>query len=157
NKERQMKAWLRVTLLVLTVVSTAAQAQSAPRAGKWEFTLQPQYTHGMSFNSGNGSGRQVDSALGFGFGVAYNLNKNFQLGGDFLGNKASYVGTIAPAAGNPATGSTTSQGTLSTSTIRFSGVWNMLDSDFTPLAMVGIGSTYVDTNIPSAPPTNSCW
>jgi opacity protein-like surface antigen len=33
----------------------------------------------------------------------------------------------------------------------------MLASDFTPFAMVGIGSTYVDTNIPTAPPVNSCW
>ena len=149
-----MKAWLRVTLLVLTVVSTAAQAQSASRAGKWEFTLQPQYVHGTSFDTGHGSGGQVDSALGFGFGVAYNLNRNFQLGGDFFWNQASYRATQSDAnTGAPLTGN----GTLSTSTIRFSGVWNMLDSDFTPLAMVGIGSTYVDTNIPSAPPTNSCW
>jgi opacity protein-like surface antigen len=152
---------MRITLPAILLTLLAAYAAGAvaqnspPRGGKWEFTLQPQYTHSMSFDTGHGSGGQVDSALGFGFGVAYNLNNHFQLGGDFFWNQASYVATIADA-NNPGT-TVTAQGTLSTSTIRFSGVWNMLASDFTPFAMVGIGSTYVDTNIPTAPPVNSCW
>jgi opacity protein-like surface antigen len=151
-----MKGLVRVTLsILLAAYAAGAAAQSAQRAGKWEFTLQPQYTHGMSISTGNGSGGQVDSALGFGFGVAYNLNNHFQLGGDFFWNNASYVATTADAS-NPANTKTT-QGTLSTSTIRFSGVWNILNSDFTPFVMAGIGSTYVSTNVPSAPPTNGCY
>ena len=68
-----MKSLLRFTALLITAVfASAAVAQSVPaRGGKWEFTLQPQYTHGFSFDSGNGSGGQVDSALGFGFGVGF--------------------------------------------------------------------------------------
>ena len=61
-----MKSVLRITALVLAAVyAAAAGAQSVPsRGGKWEFTLQPQYTHGKSFDTGHGSGGQTDSSLG---------------------------------------------------------------------------------------------
>jgi len=153
-----MKSVLRITALVLAAVyAAAAGAQSVPsRGGKWEFTLQPQYTHGKSFDTGHGSGGQTDSSLGFGFGVGYNLNRNFNIGGEFTWATSSYVATLASAdTGNNTTSTVT--GTLNTSTFRLNGTWNMLDGDFTPLAQVGIGSTYLNTNIPSAPPTSSCW
>jgi hypothetical protein len=50
-----MKSLLRFTLLLLAVVYAAgAGAQTYSRANKWEFTLQPQYTHSQSFDTGNG-------------------------------------------------------------------------------------------------------
>jgi opacity protein-like surface antigen len=147
---------LRVVLfLLLAAGAAAAAAQSVPsRGGKWEFTLQPQYTHAQSFDTGHGSGGQVDSSLGFGFGVGYNLNSNLSLGGEFTWATASYVATIAAADGS---GSTTAQGTLQSNTLRLNATWNFLPGDFTPLVQAGIGSTYIDTNIPTAPPQNVCW
>ena len=153
-----MKLPSRFTLfLVLAACATAAAAQnSPPRGGKWEFTLQPQYTHSQSFDSGNGSAGTVDSSLGFGFGVAYNLNNNFSLGGDFSWSQANYLATVAPAAGN-GLGSYTVNGTLQSNTLRFNATWNFLPGDFTPFVSGGIGSTYIDTNIPTGPPQNLCW
>src|SRR5262252_2478818 len=87
-------------VLIAAYAASAAAQSSAQRAGKWEFTLQPQYTHSLSFDGGNGASGQVGSSLGFGFGVAYNLNNNFALGGDFAWGSASYTANIAPAAGN---------------------------------------------------------
>src|SRR5258706_10751863 len=97
-----MKHSLRVTLfLVLAAGSTAAAAEnSPPRGGKWEFTLQPQYVHGLTFDSGNGSGGTVNSSLGFGMGMAYNLSNNLSLGGDFFWNSANYTATVAGAGAN---------------------------------------------------------
>lgn len=150
-----MKSLLRMTVFLLAAVYAAgAAAQTYSRANKWEFTLQPQYTHSMSFSSGNGSGGQVDSSLGFGFGVAYNLNNHLSIGGEFTWGSAAYVATIAPADG---TAATTSQGTLQSNTVRINTTWNILPGDFTPLIQAGIGSTYIDTNIPTAPPVNTCY
>lgn len=153
-----MNQLLRVALsLLLAAFATHAAAQnSPPRGGKWEFTLQPQYTHSQSFDSGNGSGGTVDSALGFGFGVAFNLNNHFNLGGDFFWNNANYNATVAGAGSNAGNNYNVS-GTLNSSTIRFDATWNFLASDFTPFVMGGIGSTYIDTNIPNGPPSNVCW
>jgi opacity protein-like surface antigen len=79
------------------------------------------------------------------------------LGGDFFWNNASYTATVAPAAGN-ANPPYTVQGTLETSTIRFNATWNFSASNFTPFVTGGIGSTYIDTNIPyGGPPVNTCW
>lgn len=156
--EAKMNHLLRVALsLLLAALATGAAAQNLPsRAGKWEFTLQPQYTHSTSFDSGNGTSGTVDSALGFGFGVGYNLNPHFSLGGDFFWNQANYNATVAPAAGN-ALGPYNVNGTMQTSTIRFNATWNFSASDFTPFVTGGIGSTYLDTNIPNGPPSNVCW
>jgi opacity protein-like surface antigen len=153
-----MRTLLRLGLLFLIALyAGGAAAQSGVRAGKWEFTLQPQYTHGITFDTGNGSSGTVDSSLGFGFGVAYNLNDNFALGGDFVWSSASYRATIAPAAGNPS-GPYSVNGTLETSTIRFNAIWNMIATgNFTPFIIAGIGSTYVDTNIPYAGSAPVCW
>ena len=151
-----MRHLLQLALsLLLAAYALGAAAQNSPsRAGKWEFTLQPQYTHSTSFDSGTGTSGTVDSALGFGFGVAYNLNANFSLGGDWFWNQANYNATVTPAAGNPNPAYNVN-GTLNTSTIRFNATWNFLPGDFTPFVVGGIGSTYVDTNIPNGPPV--CW
>src|SRR5512136_1968701 len=102
TQEAKMNHLLRVALsLLLAALATGAAAQNVPsRGGKWEFTLQPQYTHSTHFDSGNGTSGTVDSALGFGFGVGYNLNAHFSLGGDFFWNQANYNATVTPAAGN---------------------------------------------------------
>jgi opacity protein-like surface antigen len=151
-----MKSLLRFSLLLLAgVYAAGAAAQTYSRANKWEFTLQPQYTHSTSFDTGHGSGGQVDSSLGFGFGVAYNLNNNLAIGGEFTWGTAAYVATIANADGVSAP--QTIQGTLQSNTIRLNATWNFLRGDFTPLVQTGIGSTYIDTNIPLAPPVNQCW
>jgi opacity protein-like surface antigen len=153
-----MRSLFRATLLTLLasyVVGAYAQ-NSPPRGGKWEFTLQPQYVHGQTFDSGNGSSGTVNSALGFGMGVAYNLNNHLSLGGDFFWNSANYNATVAPAAGN-ANGPYTVNGTLDSNTLRFDATWNFSASDFTPFATAGIGSTYINTNIPNGIPSNVCW
>jgi len=154
-----MKSLPRIAFLVLVMAYAAgAAAQSVPsRAGKWEFTLQPVYTHALTFDSGNGSGGKVDSTLGFGFGVGYNLNANLTLGGDFQWATANYSATIAPAGGN-LNGPYTVNGTMQTNTIRFNATWNFLTGDFTPFVIAGLGSSYIDTNIPyGGPPQNLCW
>jgi hypothetical protein len=153
-----MSYLLRVALsILLAAYALGATAQNLPsRGGKWEFTLQPQYTHSQTFDSGNGSSGTVDSALGFGFGVAYNLNNNFSLGGDFFWNSANYNSTVAGAGAN-AGNSYSVSGTLNTSTFRFDATWNFMPGDFTPFVTGGIGSTYVDTNVPNGPPQNVCW
>lgn len=153
-----MKRLLQFAVFGLAAACAAgAFAQnSPPRGGKWEFTLEPQFIHSQSFDSGNGSGGTVDSTLGFGFGVAYNLNNHLSLGGDFTWTNANYNSTTA-GAGSGAGTSFTSNGTLYANTIRFNATWNILNGDFTPFVVGGIGSTYIDTNIPNGPPSNQCW
>jgi opacity protein-like surface antigen len=153
-----MKTILCVAVSVLfALYATAAAAQvSGPRAGRWEFTLSPQYVDSKTVTGGNGSSADISGDWGFGFGLAYNFNNHFALGGEFTWNEASYRARVAPAAGNPGAPFNIS-GTLETTTLRMNGTWNFLTGNFTPFVTGGIGSTWVDTNIPNGPPATVCW
>ena len=86
-----MKAVSQIVIVsVLAAGSVSASAQSI-RGGKWEVTLQPIYMESQTVSAGNGSKADIDSAWGFGFGVAYNLNDNFSIGGDFSWSSADSI------------------------------------------------------------------
>jgi opacity protein-like surface antigen len=116
--------------------------------------VQPQYTEYADLRGSCGSRAQIQGAWGFGFGFGYNFNNHLALGGELNWAQADYTRTTAPGAGNPGS-SFIRTGTIETSTLRMNGTWNLLASDFTPFATGGIGSTYVDTNIPDGP--TQCW
>jgi opacity protein-like surface antigen len=142
-----------VLVLVLHAMSATAQG-SVQRAGRWEFTLQPQFVDGQSLAGGNGSRATIESDWGFGFGLAYNFSNHLALGGELTWNDAGYRATIAPGPGNPGS-SFNLAGTLETSTLRMNATWNFLATSFTPFVTGGIGATWVDTNIPNGP--TQCW
>jgi opacity protein-like surface antigen len=151
-----MKTWLRVTVsMLLAAYAVGAPAQgSASRAGKWEFTFQPQYVDSKSVTGNNGSRADVSGDWGFGLGLAYNFSNHLALGGELTWGNADYRARIVPGAGNPGSSFDIS-GTMETSTLRLNGTWNFLATNFTPFVTGGIGATYVDTNIPNGP--TQCW
>jgi opacity protein-like surface antigen len=144
---------LSVILLALYAVGAAAQS-SGPRAGRWEFTLQPQYVDSKTVTGGNGSSANIESDWGFGIGLAYNFSNHLALGGELTWNDAGYRAKVTPGIGN-AGSSFNLNGTMETSTLRMNGTWHLLASNFTPFVTGGIGATWVDTNIPNGP--TQCW
>ena len=151
-----MKTLLQSAIaLLLAACAIGAQAQ-ASRAGKWEFTLQPQYTQGTDVGGAGGSTAHIDSDYGFGLGVAYNLNERFSLGGELTWSQADYTANVLgspPLPGLP----NTIRSEMYTSTLRLNGTWHILPGPLTPFLTGGVGYTYVDTNVPEGPPTSSCW
>jgi hypothetical protein len=148
----------RVALsILLAICATGAHAQ-ASRAGKWDFTLQPQYTQGTDITGESGSTANIDSDYGFGFGFSYNLSDRFALGGDLAWSQADYQANVIgdPGSGNPTAGFSVN-GELYTSTLRLNGTWHILPGPLTPFLMGGIGATYIDTNVPDGPPSSFCW
>lgn len=141
---------------MLAAQATLSFADSADRAGKWEVLLMPQYTTSSGLNGAYGSTADIDGAFGFGFGVAYNLNDHLSLGGDFVWNSSNYKATVVPAPGNTGTSYSVS-GYLETSTLRLNATWNFLQTPLTPFVTGGLGATYVDTNVPTGPPSTICW
>lgn len=141
-------------MLIAAHAAGAAAQTSGPRAGRWDFTLQPQYVDSKSVTGSNGSRADISGDWGFGFGFAYNFTNHFALGGELTWNEANYRARIVPAAGNPGSPFNLN-GTMETSTLRVNGTWNILPTDITPFVTGGIGATYVDTNIPDGPA--QCW
>lgn len=144
-----------LVLIVALLVALPAAAQSR-RAGSSEITFGPVFTDGKSYSFDTGTTAKTDTGVGLSLGFAHNFNAHLQAGIDFVWSEQDYRATVQPGLGNSNSPSTIN-GTLETSTLRFSGTWHFLARDFTPLVTGGLGWTYVDSNIPAGLPENICW
>jgi opacity protein-like surface antigen len=136
------------------MLPSAVMAQQ--RAGSLEFILPVTYSSSTSFNGQGGSSADLNSDLGWGFGIGYNLNNHLQLNGIFTWATRSYNATIVQDTGGTL-GPRKASGTLDSSTIAFNAVYYFIPSGFTPFVSAGIGSTFIDTNVPSGLAQTGCW
>jgi len=134
------------------VLPSPAQAQS--RAQSWEFILPVIYSPSMTVTGQSGSSADLNSDLGFGFGIGYNPSNHLQVNGTFTWSTRSYNATLVDSpSGTPRKAS----GTLESSTFALNATYFFLPSGVTPFVSGGIGSTFVDTNIPNGVPSSGCW
>lgn len=137
----------------LLVLPSLAQAQGAPRAGSWEFILPVTYSPSKNVSGQGGSSADVNADLGFGFGFGYNLTNNFQMSGTVNWSNRSFNATIVNTDGTTKKAS----GNLDSSTIAFNGTYFFMPGRATPFVSGGIGSTFIDTNIPNGQGSTACW
>lgn len=146
-------------LITLTVLfSFCASSQAAfndSRDEKWEFFLVPQYMNELTLESSNGSKATIDESSSLGFGLGYNLNKHFEISVLFSYNDSDYNVTLVPEDDptNPVKGSAN----LYISTIDFGFTFNFLSTPFTPYVSANIGSSYIDSGIPTGEIGSGCW
>jgi len=149
-----------LALLAVSTLAGAADLGSSYRGreGKSEITLQPRYILSKDIDAEGGSKLELDAAYGFGLGFGYNFTNNFALHLDGSWAHADYKATIATtdSVGNP-TGTASVNGTLDAATIALNLSYYLLNGPLTPFLMGGIGWTWADSNIPSGPPTGTCW
>ncbi len=137
-------------------IALPAAAQSTDRAGMWEATVQVKYSDSRDIHGSNGSEATIDETYGFGLGFAYNFNEHFSLGGDFAWSRPDYTTTVTPAAGN-GNSSYKVNGSMESFSAHAVATWNLFATPFTPFVSAGVCGTWIDTNIPSGPPTSYCW
>lgn len=148
---------LVVTLLVTAVAGIAIPATSyadsyRSRAERWEFTVEMRYLDAQSLDLSGGTQVETNSDVGFGFGFAYNFNDHLALGMDFGWNSPSYDATITATPSNYQVGAE-----MATSSFHLNLLYNFIAGPVTPFVSAGVGSTYIDSNIPAGPPGTSCW
>jgi outer membrane protein W len=134
--------------LMLYVPAAEAKDRGNNGNGSMEFSIPINYTETTTVNGSNGSSAKVDAALNTGFGIAYNINDNFQINGTFSWGNRNYSITSTTAGAN---------GTLSTSSLQMNAVWYFMPGDFTPFVSAGFGSTFIDTNIPNGSGSSTCY
>ncbi len=125
----------------------------ADRAGKWEATVQIVSNSSESANGENGSSIDVDSDIGFAFGGAYNLSEHFAVGVDLSFLSPDYDATLVQDGGGRVNVGTD----LDIFNGQIQGTWNILKGPITPYVQVGMGWTYVDSNIVDGLPETGCW
>jgi opacity protein-like surface antigen len=160
-----MKTLIRIMVVVLvvalfgTIVPGPADAQnfSSSRPGgrgeNWDFILSPIYSESATIDGQGGSSVELNDDWGFGMGLGYNFNDNFQLNGLFNWSYRSYEATVVK--GDGTTGRYNNN--MESTTLSLNGVYYPMSGNFTPFVSGGVGYTWVDTNIPDGPPVGTCW
>jgi Outer membrane protein beta-barrel domain len=131
------------------------------RAGHAEFYLLGQYWHAESTSSHNVTvpttagptatgdlGFRFDDTGIFGIGLGYNINKYLEVTGEFSFGYPNYTVSFLGSS-------------LSGEAFMHSGNFNLeyhiLPGKFTPFISGGIGYLYVDSQVPSGPPSAYCF
>lgn len=152
-----MRLLTLVSLLLLATVATAQEFRvpgiDDNRANKWDFSFNILSTESDTLSGQNGSGLDIKSETGWGFGIGYNLNAHLALGFDFSYVEPKYTATVVYE-DEP---TQTISHKLTISTGQFKGLWNFVDGPLTPYAGLGLGWTYLDSNVASSPPVTGCW
>ena len=155
NTTREKRMFALCLCVVVGLVPGITRGADSDREEMWEFNVPIQYTDSESFSSTGGTSVELNGDIGLGLGFGYNFNEYFFLG--FEINWMSSNFDVAVRTDDPGNPISNISGTLDSSTYFVSVQYNLLAKTFTPFITSGIGSTYIDSNIPTGPPVGSCW
>lgn len=136
-----------------------AGVPGSDREDRWEFYLPSSYISSEKFDSAGGTSVDLHSDVSFGFGFGYNFNERLILGFEVTYMDMNFDVRIAEDTDSDGMLDSFVErgGTLDASTAQIVVKYNILKRMVTPFIRAGLGSTYVDTNIPNGPPGTSCW
>ena len=144
----------RISLLVLLMIFSNT-AFSQDREGRWETSFVLNYQNSMDETFKHGSALDVDSSVGWGFTVGYNLTSNWNLSYKFMANKPDYTAVIVPdeVGANPEF----IDHQMSVYSNQFNLTYNFMQGPVTPYVVGGLGWTRLDSNLADGPPQTGCW
>lgn len=143
----------RTALWIVLATLLGCGSALADRGQNWEASVQLLGNSSETADGGSGESLDVDSAIGFAFGGAYNFNPYFAIGFDLSLLNPDYSAQLVRENGDIVSISHE----LDVINGQFNAIWNIIDGPFTPFVQAGLGWTYVDSNIASSPPVTGCW
>ncbi len=150
---------LFVAVCLVSGISPAVAADS-DRGEKWQFYIPVTYVDSERFDGEGGTFVDLNGDVGFGFAFGYNFTERWMLAFEITFSDVNFNARIAQDDGMPdmiPDQFVDVSGTLDSSTFQIIGQFNFLETRVTPFIRAGLGSTYVDSNIPSGPPNGTCW
>jgi opacity protein-like surface antigen len=145
--------------LLLTVISLAALPGLAfaqgNRANTWEWSFAAIYQDSASSGAEGGSNLKLDGQLGLGINFGYNFTDKLYLGGDFEWLRPDFSATLVEDSAARTT--TTINHTMSQFNGRLKGTMTFLSGPLSPFVDVGLGWSYVDSNVSDGDPITGCW
>jgi opacity protein-like surface antigen len=134
---------------------SVANAQSSSRETGWEVgsELIYQTSHDVNFEGGSQLSFKDDLGIAITFGYRFNSRLELLLSLDW--QNVSYDATVV--SDTPLIQPFSVRGDMEALTPRASVNFNFIDGPVTPFVTAGIGYSFIDTNIPDAPPQNACW
>jgi opacity protein-like surface antigen len=158
-----LKRSLILGFMILTVVAMytsvawaqeEASARPDYRSGGLEFSIPIFYSTSSKIDGEKGTSVDLNDAWGLGLGLGYNINANFLVGGLFTWSSRNYNATwVKDSDGTQGQ----YNGSMDSATLSLNGTYNILKGNITPFVTGGIGITWIDANIPSAPGETYCY
>ena len=144
---------IRFTALALLLCSSAALAD---RGQGWDFAGELLYQFSQDVTFEGGSRAAIDDDLGFALSFTYRFNDRLELLFGLDWNAIDYNVDVAP--GDAAAGlGFSAKGEIEYWTPRVGVNFNLLEGPLTPYVTGGVGWSFIDTNVPDAPPQTACW
>lgn len=156
------KRLLQYFFILSMIYSAGTQAAfSDSRTGKWAFFLAPQISNSKLLQFENGAEADINKRSSLGLGFGYNVNHHVELTVLFSSSNSNYSGIriIDNTPEDPAVpnGPLKFTSNLYTSTLDFGFTYNILSAPLTPYISANIGSTYIDSGIPTGDIVTGCW
>lgn len=145
----------KIIFIACAFISLNAQGFSDSRSEKWAFFLAPQFTNSKVLQFDNGAEASINERSGLGFGFAYNMDRHIELGMLFTSSSANYTGTRVLDNGSGSTEKFSAN--LYVSSLNFDFTYNFLSTPFTPYISANIGSSFIDSGIPTGNIGTVCW
>jgi hypothetical protein len=149
------KRFYKPALMCIALAIFWSSSTQARRVGSGEAIFILPYVQSQTIDFEGGAKADINSDPGIGFGFAYNYSSKLAGRVDFLWNNVSYDATrIIDDADRT---EEIVSGRLDTFNLLLGGEYYFLENELSPFVAAGIGWNYIDTNIPSGPPSNVCW
>jgi Outer membrane protein beta-barrel domain len=154
---------LALALLLSPAISMNAEAAfHDSRVEKWEFFLAPMVTNSKVLQFSNGAEADINKRSSIGFGFGYNINAHIELTGLFSSSNSNYTGTRIidndPEDPENPNGPQNFTSNMYTSSLEFGFTYNLLAAPFTPYITANLGTTYIDSGVPTGDiNTGYCW
>lgn len=142
------------------VVADAAPGGASPRSlamddsGPWQARLGTRYQPTTDVDFDGGSTVEFNSSTAFLVGLGYALSDHFEIGANLSYDDRDYEALLA---GDSANVTFPVRGTVETTGVMFDLSYYFLTGRVRPFVSTGAGWSFVDTNLPTAPPQVGCW
>jgi len=161
HNKTSIRLFKAASTLLLFVSMNVDAAFLDSRAEKWEFFLSPTITNSKVLQFDNGAEADINKRSSLGFGFGYNVNRHIELTVLFSSSNSNYSGTRIidnnPEDPNIPNGPQKFSSNLYTSSLDFGFTYNFLSTPFTPYISANIGSTYIDSGVPTGNIVTGCW
>lgn len=143
-----------IALYVLLCVawSTSAHAERDPG---WEYGADIIFQASQDIDFNGGSAASLDDDFGIALVITRRFSERLELMFGLDWNRIDYGVDIASA--TPGRLPFSANGDLEAFTPRVGINFNFFEGDLTPYVSGSIGYSFIDTNIPDAPPQTGCW
>lgn len=124
------------------------------QSGPWQARLGARYQPTTDVDFDGGSTVEFNSSTAFLVGLGYALSEHFEIGANLSYDDRDYEALLA---GDAANETFPVRGTVETTGVMFDLSYYFLTGRIRPFVSTGAGWSFVDTNLPTAPPQVGCW